>query len=136
MKHIPISLVGTIALTILSSTAALAEGVTVKTKIVPKETLVEMTEFTLPTPPPGPFYFTLPMDIKIAKDANVTTDTPVTDRYGIDKLEPWLAAIRQCLKESPKLLRTVGEEQVPFNLMGTEGKVVLNANDKPVCPAP
>jgi hypothetical protein len=42
---------------------------------------------------------------------------------------------RACAMDKPAFVRVVGDQQVPFVINGTEGKVRMNANDKPVCSA-
>ncbi len=133
MKNPFVYILSSLTFTMLFSSPLLAQ-VTVKTGILPEETIVKMTEFLLPPPPPGPFRFTLPMDIKIVKNDSVSSNTPLTDLYGIDKLDQWLAAIRQCLNEKTKLVRVIGNQQVPFVVNEKEGKITLNANNQPTCP--
>jgi hypothetical protein len=132
MKAQILSAFGTFALFAGLSLPASAEGVA-KTPVLPEETITGVEFFELAPPPVGPRYFTLPMDIRIVKDASVTTNTPITDQYGKD-LPKWGEMISACLKDKPVLQRVVGEQAVPFVLKDGEGKIKLNANDKPVCP--
>jgi hypothetical protein len=125
------------------------------TEILPQETITGYTSTELPPPPPvQPIYFTLPIDLMVVKDANITTDTPISDKYTAPEtwdVKAWGAAVSSCLQQSPKLVRVVkmksvpapeGEEttvpspmmEVPFMLGGKEGTIMLNANDKSVCP--
>jgi hypothetical protein len=97
-----------------------------------EETIVGGRSVNLPTPPVGPIYFTLPIELSIVKDAEIATNTPITDKLGSD-YAAWGAAIRECSLQKPTFVRTVGEEQYPFVVGGTEGTIKLNANDKPVC---
>jgi hypothetical protein len=106
---------------------------TATTKILPQETVSGVEEYTLPPYPVQPYYYTLPNNVRIAKDTSVTTNTPITDTKGKD-LAAWSESIRTCLKTNPVLVRVVGDEQVPFLINKTEGSLKLNANDKPVCP--
>lgn len=107
---------------------------TAETDVFPSETITGVEKFYMPTPPVGPIYFNLPMDIQVVKDDSVTTDTPITDQYGSD-LPKWIELVRGCLiNEKPDLVRVVEEEQAPFIINGTPGRIKLNANDKPVCP--
>lgn len=97
-----------------------------------KESIVGGRSVDLPTPPVAPIYFTLPIELSIVKDPAVATDTPITDKLTSD-YTAWGAAIRDCYMQKPIFVRKVGDEQVPFVVGGSEGKIKLNANDKPVC---
>jgi hypothetical protein len=131
---------------------------TATTKVLPQETITGFTTTTLAPPPPiQPIYFTLPIRLEVAQDSSITTDTPISDKYGTTDFKASSAAISACLKQSPKLMRVVktnaepitvdgdtipvmrteGETTfvgVPFMMYGTEGMIVRNANNKPVCP--
>lgn len=102
--------------------------------VLEEETISGVKEVSLPTPPVTPAYFTLPIELRVVKDAAVTSNTPITDKSASD-LSAWASAIRACAMDKPAFVRVVGEQQVPFIINGTEGKIRLNANDKPVCGA-
>lgn len=87
---------------------------------------------TLPSTSNAPAKFTLPIQVAVVKDAAVTSDTPITDKMSKD-LTAWGAAVSACLQDKPAFVRVVEDKQVPFVVNGTEGKIRLNANDKPVC---
>jgi hypothetical protein len=74
------------------------------------------------------------MQIQVVKEAAITTDTPITDKMATN-LPAWGAAISACLRDKPAFVRVVGDQQVPFVVGDGEGKVRLNANNKPVCTA-
>jgi hypothetical protein len=121
-----------------STPTASIPGAAVTTMVLPKETITGIKSVGLPTPPPVmPIYFTLPIQVAVAKDSSMTSNTPISDRY-TDKanwdVKAWAAAVSNCLQAKPKLMRVVGDEQVPFMLNGSEGTIMLNANDKAVCP--
>ena len=97
-----------------------------------KETIVGGRSVDLPTPPVTPIYFTLPIELSIAKDPAITTNTPITDKIPTD-YPAWGAAIKACLLQKPIFTRKAVDEQVPFIVGGSEGTIKLNANDKPVC---
>jgi hypothetical protein len=107
------------------------------TMVLPKETITGIKTVELASPPIQPMYFTLPIKVAVAKDSAMTSNTPISDRY-TDKanwdVKAWAAAVSSCMQQKPKLMRVVGDEQVPFMLNGTEGTIMLNANDKAVCP--
>ena len=105
---------------------------TAETQIFPQETITGVPKQDFPTPPVTPIRYTLPMDIKVTKDASVTTNTPITDQYPSD-LARWSELVSQCLKDKPMLVRVVDNQSVPFIVNKMEGKLKLNANDKPVC---
>lgn len=107
---------------------------TVKTMVLDQETISGVKQVSLPTPPTTPAFFTLPIKLRVVKDAAITSNTPITDKSASD-LAAWASAIRACAMDKPAFVRVVGDEQVPFIINGTEGKVRLNANDKPVCGA-
>ncbi len=111
--------------------AASAEPLAV-TESPDQETIVGGRSVDLPTPPVTPIYFTLPIDLLIAKDTAITTNTPITDKLSSD-YAAWGAAITDCTRQKPIFMRKVGDQEVPFVVGGTEGKIKLNANDKPVC---
>lgn len=105
-----------------------------RTMVLEKETITGVKEVALPTPPVTPAYFTLPITLQVAKEASITSDTPITDKLAKD-LPNWGAAISACLRDKPAFVRVVDDEQVPFVVGEGEGKVRLNANNKPVCTA-
>lgn len=111
--------------------AASAEPLAV-TESPDQETIVGGRSVDLPTPPVTPIYFTLPIELSIVKDTAITTNTPITDKLSSD-LAAWGAAIKDCTLQKPVFLRTVGDQMVPFVVGGAEGKIKINANDKPVC---
>jgi hypothetical protein len=102
--------------------------------VLEEETITGIKQVTLPTPPVTPARFTLPMDIKVVQEASVTSNTPITDKLSKD-LPSWGSAVRACLQDKPTFVRVVGDQQVPFMVNGTEGKIKLNANNRPVCTA-
>jgi hypothetical protein len=131
MKMRVMSAFGVAALVVGASLPASAQ--TAETPVLPAETISGVTTHKLPTPPVHPAKYTLPMDIKVVKDPSITTNTPITDQYAKD-LAKWSELVRESLKSKPVLVRVVGEESVPFIVNGSEGKIKLNANDKPVYP--
>ena len=106
--------------------------VTAKTEVLDEETITGGRMITLPTPPVAPIYYTLPMTLKIVQDSSITTNTPVTDKLGT-QYAAWAEALRACSLDKAKLVRVVEDKEVPFIVGETEGKVKLNANNKPVC---
>jgi hypothetical protein len=108
------------------------------TQVLPQETITGIKTVSLPEPSPiQPAFFTLPIDLKVAQDTSVTSSTPISDRYTGKAnwdLAAWTAGVRNCLQQKPKLLRVVGDQSVPFMLNGTEGTIMLNANNQAVCP--
>jgi hypothetical protein len=102
-----------------------------------------------------PIYFTLPINLMVVKDTNITSDTPISDQYTAKEswdIQAWGSAVSSCLQQSPKLVRVVDmtavpdtardltedepspTEEVPFMVGGKEGTIVENANGKAVCP--
>jgi hypothetical protein len=121
-----------------TSTPASVTGAAVTTMVLPKETITGVSSVSLPEPlPVRAAYFTLPIDVRVVKDSNIASSTPISDKY-TDKaswdVKAWAAAVSSCLQAKPKLVRVVGSEQVPFMLNGTEGTIMLNSSDKAVCP--
>lgn len=120
-----------------STPAASVPSAAVTTMVMPQETITGIKTVGLPVVPVQPIYFTLPIQVAVAKDSSMTSNTPISDRY-TDKanwdVKAWAAAVSSCLQAKPKLMRVVGDEQVPFMLNGSEGTIMLNANDKAVCP--
>jgi hypothetical protein len=105
------------------------------TAVLPQESITGISQATLPTPSPMPAaYFTLPIDIKIAKDASITSNTPISDK-GMSDVKAWGAAIENCMMQKPALVRMVGNQAVPFMVGGSDGTIKLNANDVSVCRA-
>ncbi|NJP10571.1 MAG: hypothetical protein HC866_14730 [Leptolyngbyaceae cyanobacterium RU_5_1] len=105
------------------------------TRVLDKETLTGIEGHDLPTPPVHPALFTLPIDVQVVKNDTITTDTPITDKFGVaTPVADWATAVRACLYAKPKLVRVVGKDSVPFVINKNEGTVVLNANGKAVCP--
>ena len=109
-----------------------AAEVSAVTQILEKETYIEVAPHKLPTPPVHPALFTLPMNIVVVKDASITTNTPITDAVGSD-YKTWAERVRECSMSKPILKRKVGDKELDFVVNGSEGKLKLNANDKPVC---
>lgn len=105
------------------------------TPVLEQETLTGVKSVTLAPPPPiAAGRFTFPIEVKVVKDASLTSDSPITDKYPTD-LAAWASAVSACLKEKPALVRQVGNQQVPFDVNGTgSGTIKLNVNEKPVCP--
>jgi hypothetical protein len=120
------------AVALLAGVSAPVFAQTAETQVLPEETITGVPSHTLPTPPVHPIKYTLPMDVRVVKDASITTNTVITDARGTE-LAAWAELVRQCLREKPVLVRVVGESQVPFIVNKAEGKLKLNANDKPVC---
>jgi hypothetical protein len=121
-----------------TSTPASVTGAAVTTMVLPRETITGVSSVSLPEPlPVRAAYFTLPIDVRVVKDNNIASSTPISDKY-TDKaswdVKAWAAAVSSCLQAKPKLVRVVGSEQVPFMLNGTEGTIMLNSSDKAVCP--
>jgi hypothetical protein len=131
MKMLIMSALGAAALVVGVSLSASAQ--TAETPVLPDESITSVPSQKLPIYPVLTSRFTLPIDVRIAKDTSITTDTPITDQYSKD-LTKWSELVRECLKTRPVLVRVVGDETVPFLVNGSEGKLKLNANDKPVCP--
>ena len=116
----------------VSSSSPSTSGSMAKTMSPDRETITGATEVNLPAPPVAPVYFTLPMEIKITKDAAVTSNTPITDKM-TSNYSAWADAIRACSQQKPAFVRIVGDEAMPFMVGGSDGTIKLNANDKPVC---
>lgn len=124
------------ATTLLAGSAISASAQMAETDVLPSETYIEPRVLDLPTPPVLPAKYTLPMTILVVKDASITSDTPLADQYKYgttEDLQKWAEAVRACLKDKPAMVRKVGDQEVRFVVNDTEGKVRLNANDKPVC---
>lgn len=100
--------------------------------VLEEETITGIKEMNLPSTANAPARFTLPIQVAVVKEAAVTSDTPITDKLSKD-LNAWGAAVSACLQDKPALVRVVDDKQVPFMVNGTEGKIRLNANSKPVC---
>ncbi|MGA7935276.1 MAG: hypothetical protein WCA35_17130 [Kovacikia sp.] len=131
MKMRIMSAFGIAALVLGASLSASAQ--TAETPVLPDETITGVPSQKLPIYPVLTSRFSLPIDVRIAKDTSITTDTPITDQYAKD-LTKWSELVRESLKSKPVLVRVVGSETVPFIVNGSEGKIKLNANDKPVYP--
>jgi hypothetical protein len=108
------------------------------TQVLPQETITGIKTVSLPDPAPiQPAFFTLPIDLKVAQDTSATSSTPISDRYTGKAnwdLAAWTAGVRNCLQQKPKLMRVVGDQSVPFMLNGSEGTIMLNADNRAVCP--
>ncbi|MER3435810.1 MAG: hypothetical protein C4288_21115 [Leptolyngbya sp. ERB_1_1] len=100
--------------------------------VLEDETITGIKEMNLPSTGNAPAKFTLPIQLSVMKEASVTSDTPITDKMSKD-LTAWGAAVSACLQDKPAFMRVVEDKQVPFMVNGTEGKIRLNANDRPVC---
>ncbi len=131
MKTRVMSAFGAAALLMGATLPAFAQ--TAVTDVLYDEAITDIKTHNLPTPPVHPAKFTLPMNIQVVKDAAITTNTPITDQYATD-LTKWAELVRESLKSKPVLVRVVGDQSVPFIVNGSEGKIKLNANDKPVFP--
>jgi hypothetical protein len=106
------------------------------TMVLPRESITGITSVDLPAPPIQAAYFTLPIDLRVAKDASIASSTPISDRYTAKDswdIKAWANAVSGCLQQKPKLVRVVGNDQVPFMLNGSEGTIMLNSSDKAVC---
>lgn len=125
-----IAIVGMSVLVVGQALPSLAQAA--RTNSPDEETITGGRTVNLPTPPVAPFYYTLPMEIRIAKDPAVTTNTPITDKLGT-QYAAWGEAIRACLKQKPDFLRLAKEKEVPFVVGDSQGTIKLNSNDKPVC---
>jgi hypothetical protein len=103
------------------------------TPVLPRESFVGTESLTLPTPPVLPALFTLPIDVQIVKNTSITTDTPITDKFGIGSdTKAWGAEVTKALYAKPKLVRVAGKDSVPFVIDGAAGNIVLNANGRAV----
>ncbi|MCO6936061.1 hypothetical protein LVR26_29025, partial [Pseudomonas aeruginosa] len=69
-----------------------ASAQTAKTPSPDAETITGARTVSLPTPPVAGAYFTLPIKTSIAKDASITTNTPITDKA--TSVAAWGEAIR------------------------------------------
>jgi hypothetical protein len=111
-----------------------AAGPTAVTKVLGSESVTGVPSLTLPTPPVLTNAFTLPIDVQVVKDDSITSDTLVTDKYGIGSdIKVWAADIQKCMRSAPKLVRVVGKTNVPFVINKNEGVIKTNANGKAVC---
>ncbi len=127
-----LSVLGVVGLVAGASLPAVA-GPTAVTTVLPRESFVGTTSAKLPTPPVLPALFTLPIDIAIVKDDSITTDTPITDKYGVGSdIKVWGAEVQKALYAKPKLVRVAGKDAVPFVINGDEGVIKLNANGRAV----
>jgi hypothetical protein len=124
------------AATLLCGVALPAFAQTAETDVLPSETFTDINVHNLPTPPVHPGRYTLPMRTVVVKDASLTSDSPLSDqfKYGsTEDLQRWAEAVRDCLKQKPVMARKVGDKEVRFVVNKAEGKLKLNANNKPVC---
>lgn len=104
-----------------------------ETPVLPRESFVGTPSHTLPTPPVHPALFTLPIDVQVVKDSSITTDTPITDKYGIGSdIKVWAEDVRKSLYGRPQLVRVAGKDSVPFVINGDKGVIKLNANNRAV----
>jgi hypothetical protein len=128
-----LSVVGAAALLAGASLPAVA-GPKAVTKVLPRESYVGTPSHTLPTPPVHPALFTLPIDVQVVKDESITSDTLVTDKYGLGSdYKVWAADIQKCLYSPAKMVRMAGKDAVPFVINGADGVIKLNANNRAVC---
>jgi hypothetical protein len=100
--------------------------------ILEDETITGVKEITLPGTATAAAKFTLPIEVAVVQEAGVTSDTPITDKMSKD-MSAWGAAVSACLQDKPAFVRVVDDQKVPFMVNGSEGKIRLNANGKPVC---
>lgn len=105
--------------------------------------------------------FQLPIEMSVARDTSVTTDTPITDRYRIhefgdcngdnritaedltihqgicnSRFAAWAEEVRECMGSGPVLIRDLtGNEVYVFDSEGNEvsREIVLNSSGKAVC---
>ncbi len=128
-----LSVVGAAALVVGSSLPAFA-GTKAVTPVLPRESFVGTPSLDLPTPPVLPALFTLPITTVVVKDDSITSDTLITDKYGVGSdIKTWGADVTKCLYSPAKLVRVAGKDAVPFVIDGTEGVIKLNANGRAVC---
>jgi len=128
-----LSVVGAAALVTGSSLPAFA-GMKAVTPVLPRESFTGVTELTLPTPPVLPALFTLPINTMVAKDDSITSDTLITDKYGVGSdIKTWGADVTKCLYSPAKIVRMAGKDAVPFVIDGQTGVIVTNANGRAVC---
>lgn len=128
-----LSVVGAAALVVGSSLPAFA-GIKAVTPVLPRESFVGTPSLDLPTPPVLPALFTLPITTMVVKDDSITSDTLITDKYGVGSdIKTWGADVTKCLYSPAKLVRVAGKDAVPFVIDGTEGIIKLNANGRAVC---
>lgn len=102
--------------------------------VLDNETITGIKETTLPSTGNAPAKFTLPIQVAVVQEPSITSDTPITDKNSKD-LAAWGAAVSACLQDKPAFVRVVEDQKVPFMINGTEGRIRLNANNKPVCPS-
>lgn len=96
------------------------------------ETVIGGRGVWLPSFPPTPSDYALPMEISIVEDSSITTDTPITDAAGSDVVR-WSELISECLQQSPVMVRETVEGDVMFNVTDEDPTIVLNSNGKAVC---
>ena len=77
-----------------------------------------------------PMRFSYPLYTEIGKNASIKTNTPITDQNL--KLTDWQQKVTACLKQKPRLVRTLTSNSILID--GQEGKIVKNSNGKVVCP--
>jgi hypothetical protein len=129
-----LSVVGAAVMVAGSSLPAVA-GMKAVTPVLPRESFTGVTTLTLPTPPVLPALFSLPINTVVAKDDTITSDTPITDKYGVGSdIKTWGADVTKCLYAPAAIVRMAGKDAVPFVIDGQEGVVKVNANGRAVCP--
>ncbi|MCU0550136.1 MAG: hypothetical protein MUC48_12370 [Leptolyngbya sp. Prado105] len=100
--------------------------------VLENETITGVKQINLPETANTAARFTLPIQVAVVQEASVTSDTPITDKMSKD-LTAWGAAVSACLQDKPAFVRVVDDKTAPYMVGGTEGKIRLNANSKPVC---
>jgi hypothetical protein len=128
-----LSVLGAAALVAGSSLPAAAQ-LKATTEVLPRESFVGTTSLTLPTPPVLPALFTSPITTVVVKDGSITSDTLITDKYGVGSdIKTWGADVTKCLYSPARIVRVAGEKAVPFVINGADGVIKLNANGRAVC---
>jgi hypothetical protein len=102
------------------------------TTVLESETITGVQQVTLPESANTAAKFTLPIQIAVVQEAGATSDTPITDKMSKD-LSAWGAAVSACLQDKPAFVRVVDDKTAPYMVGGSEGKIRLNANNKPIC---
>lgn len=127
-----LSIIGAAGIVAASSLPAVAVPRAV-TRVLPRESFVGTESHTLPTPPVHPALFSLPIDVQVVRNSSITSNTPITDKFGIGSdIKVWAAEIQKSLYGRPKLVRVVGKDNVPFVIEKDPGVIVLNAKGRPV----
>ena len=149
---------GVALLTIGTSLPAQANP-SIQTPVMPAETIVGYKAANIHTPPILPAYFTLPIQLEVAKNSSITTNTPITDksplpeftdrtgdgRLSLDdipghraattqEMNQWASKIRGCMSEQPQLVRVAMGREIPVQISGKTGHIVRNSSNNFVCP--